>query len=210
MGEARVVLGVEVIGPAGDPGRQWGELSTMLTQALDTGGILPDDVVDYEEVGDGARYVLPIGRLAPVVGLAEHIDTAATRHNRWRTPALRVKIAVDLGQDTGTLDRLLGTTVVDRCVAANPSVHSGLLLSDRAFRTVFDDDCPLPKADFAHVDQLWVRVPGVAADEIEEFGPEPEADTRQAMNITNTISGNAQNVIQAGVVHGGVHWGQHR
>lgn len=206
MRDAHVLLGVEAIAPAGAPGRQWGELSTMLTEVLDRGGITPEDVVHHEEVGDGVRYAFPADRLGTVLDLTERLDEFAARRNRWHQPALRVKIAVDLGERTSALDRLLATSILDRCVEAN----SGLIMSDRAFRAAFGDDCAtsLREADFAQVGQFWVRVPGVDPGTFDE--PPPEAEAGRPMHVTNSITGNAQNVIQTGFIAGGVHFGDRR
>lgn len=190
---AGVWLGVEAITGG------WGVLSAMVTEALDGAGITPEEITQHERVGEGARYALPADRLALVVDVAEHLDRLAARHGKWHPgEAVRLCAAVDVGDSPNRLERLLGTPVVARC-----AVTSGLVLSDAAHQALGGH------GDFVAVDGVWVRVPGVdvrtLADDVTD--DEPVART---MNVVNTITGNAENVIQAGIVRGGVHFGERR
>jgi hypothetical protein len=195
---AGVLLGVDALTG------EWGALSALLTEALDTAGFAPEEVTHHERAGDGVRYVLPADRLGAVVDLADHLDQLAARHNKWHPDhAVRLCIAVDLGESPVRLDRLL------RCpLIARAAVHSGLVLSGAAHRALGD------RTDFAEVEisgteRAWVRVPGVDATALAELAGEP-ADEQAPMHVVNTINGYAENVIQAGIVRGGVYFGERR
>jgi hypothetical protein len=252
MGEmpaTRALLGIDVIASASSPGyhrdRLWGALTALLSEALRTSGLTPDEVASYETTGDGALYTFPDHRLGVVVDLAQRLDELAAERNRWHKPDIRVRVAIEVGAvgdgpayfspkvDTNRLlDAPAFKSLVVRCIAENTdqrglcSVNSGLVLSDAAFRGVFGgayttlvretDFVALSVVNKEFSERAWVRIPGVDARTLAEYAseiaqPDTEPDTGSfpvpPMRVTNTVSGNMKNSVQAGVVYGGVNLG---
>lgn len=245
MPDTRALIGVDVIASASNPGyhlqRLAGALNTMLGQAFAATGITPDEVLQNEQLGDGALYVLPGNRLGALVDLSDHLDKLAGQHNQWSKPDLRLRIAIDTGPvgDPGgyyspkiRLARLLDAqrfrALVQRCVdentdaKGNSAVHSGLIMSDAARQTVFGGDyTSVRENDFVKyevttkesTETAWSRVPGVDARTLTDYLADTTdtAELRQetddrVTHITNTITGQVRNAIQAGVLYGGVHY----
>lgn len=137
------------------------------------------------------------------------------------------------------LNRLLGAPVfkalIGRCITentdglGNSAVHSGLVVSDQVFRGVFGGayTALVRETEFVQLslvhkefhERAWIRVPGVDARTLAEFAGEidpaeassdVESVAGRTVQVTNTITGNAKNSVQAGVVYGGVHLGRGR
>ncbi|HET6503826.1 MAG TPA: hypothetical protein VFG87_24010 [Amycolatopsis sp.] len=198
MPETRVLLGVDVIGSAGNPGHQynalWRALDRMLGTALNECGIPNDELLDWEPGGDGVLYTLPSRRLGTALDLTEHLDRLAAAHNRKHKPDLRLRIAVELGavgDEPGYYapkvwqQRLLNARafkeLMKHCLRERPegSVNTGLIVSAPAFREVFSGDYTrtVQRHDFAEIEAsekefaetAWVRVPGLDSRTLKEF-----------------------------------------
>jgi nucleoside phosphorylase len=194
----RVLLGIDTITPVGDSVRQWSTLNTLFTEALYSAGIAPDDVMGYERTSDGVRYALLISHLGTIADLASRLDQLAAHRNRRQQPPLRLKIAVELGGDFSMLDRLFDTPLIDRAFEANRS-HSELIMSDQAFRAVCQGDgrTSFRQDEFVRADRAWVRVPSVDIDALAV----EQSHTARPVQVTNAVTGYAENVIQADVVY---------
>ncbi|GAB3584984.1 hypothetical protein GCM10027445_61900 [Amycolatopsis endophytica] len=198
MPESRVLLGVDVIGSAAQPGHYrralWAALNRMLEAALSESGIGPEEVIDHEYTGDGALYTLPSTRLGSVVDLTQYLERRAGEHNRWHRPDLRLRLAVEVGAvgdspgyygpkishsrllNAGAFRRVLG-----RCLEEGDSEapNTGLILSGAAFRETFAADYvhSVRRAEFAELtihekefrEQAWIRVPGFDARTLTAF-----------------------------------------
>lgn len=196
--ESQVLLGVDVIGSARNPGHHlnplWLSLARMLNAAFQASGIRDDELTDVELAGDGALYTLPTSRLGTVLDFSQRLDQLAAEHNRWRKPDIRLRIAVEMGvvgEEPGYYaakiyrSRLLNAPVfkrlVERCLAERPdgSVNTGLIVSGQVYREAFGGDYTqlVKPADFAELEvtnkefteRARVRVPGFDARSLTEF-----------------------------------------
>lgn len=203
MPETRVLLGVDVIGSASNPGHHynalWRSLDRILGTALAESGIPPEEVLDVEPGGDGALYTLPSHRLGAMLDLTARLDELAAAHNRSRKPEIRLRMAVELGavgDETGyyapkvRLSRLLNAaafkTLMRRCLSDRPdgSVNSGLIVSSPVFREAFGGayTASVEEYEFAEIEasekefreKAWVRVPGLDARTLTEFATAAE------------------------------------
>ncbi|MBB4676476.1 hypothetical protein [Crossiella cryophila] len=134
------------------------------------------------------------------------------------------------------LDAPAFRTVVRHCAQANPTeFNTALILSAKAYQDVFGGPYTdlVKQSDFGRItfqhketeNTAWLRVPGFAADRLTAFAepqplPEPattpeskpgEAARRIAAGggVANTVHGE-MNGVQAGEIHGGVHFGDRR
>lgn len=202
MPETRVLLGVDVIGSAANPGYHynalWRALERMLGTALAESGIPPGELLDVEPGGDGALYTLPNHRLGTMLDLTARLDELAATHNRSRKPEIRLRMAVEMGavgDETGyyapkvRLSRLLNAAafkaLMRRCLTEGPdgSVNSGLIVSSPAFREAFGGayTANVRQHEFAEIEasekefreKAWVRVPGLDSRTLTEFAEAP-------------------------------------
>jgi hypothetical protein len=242
VAEQRVLLGVDVIGSAATPGADLHRLSeawrAIVQGALASAGIGMLDLLEWETQGDGALATLPHATLGKVVDMAEQLNELAVAHNRASTPEVRLRMVVDTGPvpteptyARAKIDRarLLEAPAFKNLLArchreAEDGAHTGLIMSDHAFRTVFGGDhtALVREAEFAELAvatkefqaTAWVRVPGFDARTLKDFIAEA-ADTEAADEapapsggaVYNSISGSANDVIQARDIHGGITFG---
>ncbi|KAA9155925.1 hypothetical protein FPZ12_028820 [Amycolatopsis acidicola] len=233
--ETRTLLGIDVVASATNPGYHLDALSRALSEIMETAlsesGIHPEEILEKEHTGDGALYTFPSRDLGRVLDLSHRLDELATKHNRWRKPETRLRLAVDVGavgDSAGYYSpkiwrgRLLNSRafkgIVEKCLEERPdgSVSSGLIVSATAFREAFGGDYTklVRQADFAEIQvdekeyhqPAWVRVPGFDARSLKEFAgaaPEPE----EAGTVRNVVNGSMRNSIQVGGIRGDVHLG---
>lgn len=238
--EHRALLGVDVVGSARNPGYYLNALfetvDDILRTALLDSGIQPAAVIDWESTGDGALLTLPSRYLGCLVNLSQRIDALAAEHNLRHKPEARLRIAVEVGPVADgpgyyaakiSLTRLLNAPqfkkLLVRCLEDRPdgSVHTGLILSDHAFRCVFSGDYTesVQRNEFAEISVVdkefsqsaWVRVPGCDSRSIAEFAgslrsPDPQVAHERDARVHNEVRGNMAGV-QAGTVNGSITFG---
>jgi hypothetical protein len=193
-----VLLGVDVVGSASNPGYHLSPLVRTVNRMLDTAirasGIGDDEILDVESGGDGALYTLPSSRLGTVLDFSERLDQLVAEHNRWKKPEIRLRIAVELGA-VGDAEgyypakiyrsRLMNAPafkmLLDRCLSerGGGSVNTALIVSAPAFREAFGGDYTelVKRVEFAEMlvaekefqETSWVRVPGLDATSITSF-----------------------------------------
>jgi hypothetical protein len=234
VAEQRVLLGLDVIGSASAPGaelnRVAGAWQTILHDALRAGGIGASDVLASEAQGDGAVLTLPYPLLGKVVDLAQRLHERAAAHNRTSRPEIRLRIAVhagplpEHGYARTRIDhaRLLDAPVLKELLArchetADDGAHTGLVLSDQVFRSVFGGDHTelVRSTEFAELavsakefrTNAWVRVPGFDARSLAALStPGRKTAEPDAAGVHNQVNG-VMNGVQAGTVHGGITFG---
>jgi hypothetical protein len=244
VGEQRVLLGVDVIGSAGNPGEDLHRVAeawrSILQGSLASAGLGFGDVLEFEQQGDGALLTLPHTVLGRVVDMSQRMHELAVAHNRERRPEVRLRMAVETGpvpdrQQTylrAKIDRarLLESAafkaLMERChTEPGGGAHTGLIISDHAFRTAFGGDHTVLVRDteFAEITvavkeyeaKAWVRVPGFDARSLRTFldqattpRPEQAHDDLRATNggVHNQVNG-VMRGVQAGIIHGGVRFG---
>jgi hypothetical protein len=192
-----VLMGVDVIGSAENPGGELDRLSrafhTIVRDALRHTGIGVVDILEWEERGDEALATLPHALLGKAVDVAQCLHDLAVEHNRHHRPEVRLRMAVLTGpvpaeptyarakiDRARLLDAPVFRSLMARCHReAADGAYTGLILSGHAFHTVFGGDhtALVRQAEFAEVpvvakefrDRAWVRVPGWDARSLRAF-----------------------------------------
>jgi hypothetical protein len=201
VAEQRVLLGLDVVGSAGNPGDQLHRVSEawqqILRDALDDTGISRDDILEWEEQGDGANLTLPHALLGLVVDLCHHVHSRATAHNRRYRPDIRLRLAIETGPvpDRPTFlrakidrARLLDASEFKNLLArchreSEDGAQTGLIMSASAFQTAFGGDYTaiVRRSEFAPLSvsakefraTAWVRVPGFDARSLRALSSDP-------------------------------------
>jgi hypothetical protein len=228
VAEQRVLLGVDVIGSAANPGKDLHRLSEawrgILQGALASAGIGMLDLLEWETQGDGALATLPHALLGKAVDMAEQLNELAVAHNRDSTPEVRLRMVVDTGPvpDEPTyarakvdrarlLDAKAFKDLIARCHRESPDgAHTGLIMSGHAFRTVFGGDhtAVVRESEFAELAvaakefraTAWVRVPGFDARTLKDFIAEA-ADTEPTDEAPAPAGGAVYNSISGSAEH---------
>jgi hypothetical protein len=120
------------------------------------------------------------------------------------------------------LDAAAFKDLLARCHRESPDgAHTGLIMSDHAFRTVYGGDhtAVVRRSEFAELvvaakefrATAWVRVPGFDVRSLRDFIAEVEpaaepVNEAPAVHVHNQVNGTMSGV-QAGVVHGGITFG---
>jgi hypothetical protein len=197
VAEQRLLLGIDLIGSASNPGENLDRLAQVwrgiLRNSLRRADIGEADILEWEDQGDDALLTLPHALLGNVVDMSQHLHDLAAEHNRYHRPEVRLRMAVLIGpvpaEPTYTrakidrarlLDAPAFRALIARCHReSEDGAHTGLIMSDHAFRTVFGGDhtALVRQAEFAEVsvaikefrDRAWVRVPGFDARSLRAF-----------------------------------------
>jgi hypothetical protein len=230
----RALLGVDVIGSAGNPGHHLATLKsatdTMMRIALVGTGIPLGHITDWQNTGDGALVTVPSSDLGALFDTAIQLEMLAAQHNRWSKPEIRLRIAVHVGpvgdqpgyyEPRITHSRLLNAPafkkIVDRCLTehADGTVNTGLIVSDEAYRTVFGGDHTrmVQKSEFASIivrdkefaRPAWIRMPGFEAKSLTAVA-EAQTATASAAMVHNVVNG-PMHGIQAHTINGGITFG---
>ncbi|MDA3645153.1 hypothetical protein LZ318_27130 [Saccharopolyspora indica] len=250
MPEHSALLAVDVIGSGSSRPEHLGTIPDLvrdLTQAaLHAVGIDGDRPEDDQFTGDGFLRAYPSRFLPALIDMISVLDALLAEHNRTTKPEIRLRVAVHLGplparrgfyRPNIDLSRLLEAAalkhVVDYCREhiTGDTFTTALILSDNAYRTVFQGDytrvigrnefAPLLITNNEFDDRSWVRVAGVHPTQISGIPPATApswdstplfsdsgmsiegVDTAQSVN-TSSHAGGRSNEVQAGTVHGNV------
>jgi hypothetical protein len=229
--ESRVLLGVDVVGSASNPGYYLSPLVRTVNRMLDTAirasGIRDDEILDVESGGDGALYTLPSSRLGSVLDFSERLDQLVAKHNQWQKPDIRLRIAVELGAVGDAAgyypakiyrSRLMNATafkkLLARCLSERPpgSVNTALIVSAPAFREAFGGDYTelVKRVDFAEMpvaekefqETSWVRVPGLDANSVANIAAADQVTDSATAVMDRTVVTNHVNGAMHGVQAG--------
>jgi hypothetical protein len=187
----RVLLGVDVVKSASNPGYHLAAVSdavtTMLDDTLRSTGV-ESDVLRREFTGDGELLTLPARRLGSLFDLADRLNQLAEGYNRWRKPEIKLRIAVEVGpvedrrqltEPMISLARMLNAPAFKelfrQCLnTGRDRTQTALICSDHAWRAAFGGDHTLHvrREDFAVIQvrdkeyeaSARVRIPGFDAD----------------------------------------------
>lgn len=215
MPEHSALLAVDMIGSGSSRPEHLSripELVHELTQAaLRAVGLSSDNAQDDQFEGDGFLRAYPSRFLPTLVDMVSVLDELLTAHNRSAKPEIHLRVAIHLGplpvergfyRPNIDVSRLLGAAafkqVAHHCRAhiTGDAFTTALILSDTAYKTVFEGDYTrvISRNEFAPLlitnnefnEHSWVRVTGVhptqirnipLADEPAPVSPEEAAPT---------------------------------
>jgi hypothetical protein len=240
VAEQGVLMGVDVVGSARVPGADLHQLSeawrAILQDSLQAAGIGMTDIREWEDRGDGANLTLPHALLGTVVDMAQLLHEHVVTHNRRRRPEVRMRMAVLTGpvpaeptyarakiDRARLLDAASFKELMARChEESEDGAHTGLIMSDHAFQTVFSGDhtALVRRAEFAEIPVVakefrataLVRIPGFDARSLTRFvaaaqpAGEPVAGQARSADggaVSFTVHG-PMSGVQAHTVHGGI------
>jgi hypothetical protein len=244
VADQRVLLGIDVIGSARTPGSDYRLLSSawqgIVQDSLTAAGITGSDLLEWEEQGDGVLVTLPHAHLGTAVDMSQRVHEHTVSYNRVRKPEIRLRMALVTGPvpDGQTymrakvdrarlLDAPAFKDLLARCHReSDGGAHTGLIISDHAFHTVFGGDHTelVRRSEFAELvvaakefrATAWVRVPGFDARSLRTFGAAMSgeesttaSDEARDARVHNTVNGTMSGV-QANVIHGGITFGANR
>ncbi|MDA3647957.1 hypothetical protein LZ318_07310 [Saccharopolyspora indica] len=233
MPEHAALLAVDMIGSGSSRPEHLSsipELVRDLTRAaLRAVGLGSDAVQDDQFTGDGFLRVYPSRFLPTLVDMIGALDEFLAAHNRFSKPEIRLRVAVHLGalpaergfhRPNIDLSRLLDAAafkqVVQHCQEhiTTDAFTTALILSDIAYRTVFQEDytrvidrnefAPLLITNKEFTEHSWVRVTGVHPSQISSIPltGEPAAVSPEASSHPPGSASGERSISNSGSVHG--------
>ncbi|MBB5157097.1 hypothetical protein [Saccharopolyspora phatthalungensis] len=233
MPEHSALLAVDMIGSGSSRPEHLSSIPELvgdLTQAaLRAVGLSSATAQDDQFTGDGFLRAYPSRLLPTLVDMVSVLDELLAAHNRSAKPEIRLRVAVHLGPlpaDRGfyrpniDVSRLLGAAafkqVVHHCrkhITAD-TFTTALILSDSAYKTVFEGDYTrvITRNEFAPLlitnnefnEHSWVRVTGVHPTQISSIPLKDEPAPVPPEESTATL-GNApgeRSISNGGPVRG--------
>jgi hypothetical protein len=206
------------------------ELVCDLTQAaLRAVGLSSDTAQSDQFTGDGFLRAYPSRFLPTLVDMVSVLDELLAAHNRSAKPEIRLRVAVHVGplpagrgfyRPNIDLSRLLGAAafkqVVHHCQQhiTTDAFTTALILSDSAYKTVFEGDYPrvITRNEFAPLlitnnefhEHSWVRVTGVHPTQISSIPladePAPGSPEESAPTLSNAPG--ERSISNSGAVQG--------